>query len=93
MPLSISFTKDTQPLLSSLPITAHALCFYDAKSSSGDSDSFLDTVMASMPKFKGKIIMIEVSSDEFQLLHYFHIELTSDLPQVKLSTINSSVSY
>lgn len=84
MPLSVAFTKDTQSLLSSLPITAHALCFYDAKSNSGDTDSFLDAVMLSMPKFKGKIIMIEVSSDEYQLLHYFHVELTSDLPQVML---------
>jgi hypothetical protein len=61
-------------------VRTHALAFYD--SSSESDDQFLDTLVLVAPKYKGKLMIIEVPSEEYQLLHYFNIRV-SDLPQVR----------
>eukprot|EP01040_Poterioochromonas_malhamensis_P018543 gene18543-21682_t len=78
MPLSIPMNSEMMHILSSVPVM-HALTFYDAN---GDDDNFLDAVLSVMPKFKGRVLMVEISSDDYHLLHHFGIESTSDLPQL-----------
>lgn len=78
MPLSMPMSSDVLPILSGLPVM-HALTFYDAN---GDDENFLDAVVSVMPKYKGKIMMVEVSSDEYHILHHFGMENSADLPQV-----------
>lgn len=79
MPLSLPMNSDMISIISALPVM-HALTFYD---SNGDDERFLDAVASVMPEFKGKIVMIEISSDEYNILHNFGIESTADLPQVR----------
>lgn len=79
MPLSIPMNSEMMHILSSVPVM-HALTFYDAN---GDDDNFLDAVLSVMPKFKGRMLMVEISSDDYHLLHHFGIESSSDLPQVR----------
>lgn len=84
LPLSIGYTPQTQPLLSSLPINAQALAFYDSSQSSSQSDEyFLDSILTIASHYKGRIILIEVPSDEFHLLQFFNFQI-SDLPQLIL---------
>lgn len=51
LPVSIPYTSDTLPLLGSIPISSHALIFYDAQ---GSDDSFVDMILAIGTKYKGQ---------------------------------------
>jgi thiol-disulfide isomerase/thioredoxin len=80
MPLSVPLNSGLMPLLCSLPVI-HALVLYDIN---GDDENFLDAITTVMPTFKSKILMVEVSSEDYHILHQFGIESASDLPQLIL---------
>lgn len=41
------------------------------------------------PQFKGEILFVEVSSSQYQLMHYFNLQI-SDLPQIVLVDIRQA---
>lgn len=78
LPLSLPFNAKTIPILEVLPVRAHVLVFYDA---SGSDDALLDAMLSIISAYKGRLLMVEASSEEYSLMHHFDIRL-SDLPQV-----------
>lgn len=58
----------------------HVLIFHDAVATAEDK-RVLEMVQEVAVEFKGRLVFIEVSADEYQIHQYFYMKST-DLPQV-----------
>ena len=84
IPLIIRYDQQTQPYLSSLLIKAHVLIFHDDLPLSVE---LLSTIDAVAPQFRGKLVFIQVGSDQHQLMQVFGLQ-TKNLPELQLADMS-----
>eukprot|EP00981_Chlorochromonas_danica_P006276 scaffold1348_cov184-Ochromonas_danica.AAC.3 len=80
LPSSLPYTSETTALIDAIPVPTHAIAFYDG---SGSDEVFLDSVVAAASDYRGRVLVIESSSEEYALMNHFEIR-DSDLPQLFL---------
>jgi len=88
IPPIIDYDARTQPYLRSLLIKAHVLLFFD---DAKPSATFLSTVAAIAPQFRGRLVFIRIHSQQHQLMQTFGLQ-TKDLPEMVVADMRDPLN-
>jgi len=78
IPSIVTYSSEIRPIIQSLPFNHHVLLFYNAN----DQDTSLTDVIEDLSiKFKGRLLFMEIESEEHQVANFFGLK-TQDMPQL-----------